>query len=152
MQVFELAPGGSGKVMWVVAIFLIVTMVGTLALLFSGARRPSFEVSPEGLRVRGNLYGRFIPASQLRIAEAQVVNLNATQDLRPKWITEAQTWPLATSMGGLILKLAPQGLDIAGRMKPAFDRAVGDGSGDRTATDRYEARVPAAPDRPERSR
>ena len=79
-------------------------------------------------------------------------NAATPQDLRPKWITEAQTWPLATSMGGLILKLAPQGLDIAGRMKPAFDRAVGDGSGDRTATDRYEARVPAAPDRPERSR
>ena len=79
-------------------------------------------------------------------------NAATPQDLRPKWITEAQTWPLATSMGGLILKLAPQGLDIAGRMKPAFDRAVGDGSGDRTATDRYDARVPAAPDRPERSR
>ena len=79
-------------------------------------------------------------------------NAATPQDLRPKWITEAQTWPLATSMGGLIRKLAPQGLDIAGRMKPAFDRAVGDGSGDRTATDRYEARVPAAPDRPERSR
>ena len=79
-------------------------------------------------------------------------NAATPQDLRPKWITEAQTWPLATRMGGLILKLAPQGLDIAGRMKPAFDRAVGDGSGDRTATDRYEARVPAAPDRPERSR
>ena len=79
-------------------------------------------------------------------------NAATPQDLRPKWITEAQTWPLATSMGGLILKLAPQGLDIAGRMKPAFVRAVGDGSGDRTASDRYEARVPAAPDRPERSR
>lgn len=93
MQVFELAPGGSGKVMWVVAVFLILTMAGTLALLFSGARRPSFEVSPEGLRVRGNLYGRFIPASQLRIAEAQVVNLNATQDLRPKWRTNGVGLP-----------------------------------------------------------
>jgi membrane protein required for colicin V production len=79
-------------------------------------------------------------------------NAATPQDLRPKWITEAQTWPLATSMGGLILKLVPQGLDLAGRMKPAFDRVVGEGSGDRTTTDRYEAREPAANDRPERSR
>lgn len=79
-------------------------------------------------------------------------NAATPQDLRPKWITGAQTWPLATSMGGLILKLVPQGLDLAGRMKPAFDRAVGDGSGDRSATDGYEAREPTAAERPERSR
>lgn len=74
------------------------------------------------------------------------------EDLRPRWITGAQTWPLASSMGGLILKLTPQGLDFAGRLKPALDRAVGEASGDRTTTDRYEAREPAAADRPERSR
>ena len=79
-------------------------------------------------------------------------NAATPQDLRPKWITGAQTWPLATSMGGLILKFVPQGLDLAGRMKPAFDRAVGDGSGDRSATDGYEAREPTAAERPERSR
>ena len=79
-------------------------------------------------------------------------NAATPEDLRPKWITGAQTWPLAASMGGLILKLAPQGLDLAGRVKPTIDRVVGDASGDRSTTDRYEAREPAAPDRPERSR
>lgn len=79
-------------------------------------------------------------------------NAATPEDLRPKWITGAQTWPLAASMGGLILKLAPQGLDLAGRVKPTIDRVVGDASGDRSTTDGYEAREPAAPDRPERSR
>jgi membrane protein required for colicin V production len=79
-------------------------------------------------------------------------NAATPQDLRPKWITGAQTWPLAESMGGLIERLVPQGMDVAGRLKPAFDRAVGNGSGDRTTTDRYEAREPASADRPERSR
>ena len=74
------------------------------------------------------------------------------EDLRPRWITGAQTWPLATSMGRLLERLAPQGLDIAGRLKPAFDRAVGEGSGDRSTTDGYEAREPAAIDQRERSR
>ena len=66
--------------------------------------------------------------------------------------TGARTWPIASNMGRLLETLAPQGLDVAGRLKPAFDRAVGEGSGDRTTTDGYEAREPADTDRPERSR
>ena len=76
-------------------------------------------------------------------------NAATPEDLRPKWITGAQTWPLATNMGRVLDELAPKGRDVAGRLKPAFDRAV---SGDRTATDAYEAREPSAPDHPERSR
>ncbi len=61
------------------------------------------------------------------------------EDLRPNWITGSTTWPTARNMGRLLERLAPQGLDIAGRLKPAFDRAVRDGSGDRSATEGYEA-------------
>lgn len=78
-------------------------------------------------------------------------NAATPEDLRPQWITGARTWPLASNMGRLLDELAPKGLDVAGRLKPAFDRAIGDGSGDRTATGRYEAREPDT-DRPERSR
>lgn len=76
-------------------------------------------------------------------------NAATPEDLRPKWITGARTWPLAASMGRLLDELAPKGLDVAGRLKPAFDRAV---AGDNSATDGYEAREPAAPERPEKSR
>lgn len=78
-------------------------------------------------------------------------NAATPEDLRPQWIIGARTWPLASNMGRLLDELAPKGLDVAGRLKPAFDRAIGDGSGDRTATGRYEAREPDT-DRPERSR
>jgi membrane protein required for colicin V production len=74
------------------------------------------------------------------------------EDLRPRWITESTTWPLARNMGRLIQGLAPQGLDLADRLRPAFDRAVGDGSRDRTATDEYEARERGGTDGLERSR
>jgi membrane protein required for colicin V production len=67
-------------------------------------------------------------------------NAATPKDLQPRWITGATTWPLAQNMGRLLAALAPQGLDIAGRLKPAFDRAVGDASGDRNATDGYDAR------------
>ncbi len=79
-------------------------------------------------------------------------NAATPEDLRPKWITGAQSWPVASNMGRLLERLAPQGLDLAGRLKPAFERAVGEGSGDRSATEAYEAREPSHPERPERSR
>jgi membrane protein required for colicin V production len=79
-------------------------------------------------------------------------NSATPEDLRPKWITGAKTWPVASNMGRLLESLAPQGLNIAGRLKPAFDRAVGEGSGDRSATEAYEAREPSNTERPERSR
>ena len=65
-------------------------------------------------------------------------NAATPKDLQPRWITGAATWPLASNMSRLITTLIPSGLDLAGRLKPAFDRAVADGSGDRTATDRYD--------------
>jgi membrane protein required for colicin V production len=73
------------------------------------------------------------------------------EDLRPSWITGAKTWPLAANMGRLLDELAPKGLDVAGRLTPAFDNAIEQGSGDRSATGRYEARE-SDTDRPERSR
>ena len=91
-----------------------------------------------GLIVLGALFLMFIAATP--------------EDLRPKWIVEAQTWPLAATMGRLLEDLAPRGLDVAGRLQPAFDRAVDEGSRDRLTTDGYEAREPAEPDVTERSR
>jgi membrane protein required for colicin V production len=61
-------------------------------------------------------------------------------DLRPAWITGATTWPLAQNMGRMLNALAPKGLDVAGRLKPAFDRAVGDAADDRSKTEGYDAR------------
>ena len=91
-----------------------------------------------GLLVLGALYLMF--------------NAATPQDLRPRWITEAKTWPLATEMGDLLESLAPQGLDLAARLGPAFDNAVRDGSGDRRVTDRYDAPRTGETDDLERSR
>jgi membrane protein required for colicin V production len=63
-------------------------------------------------------------------------NAATPQDLRPRWITGAASWPLAANMGRALTALVPQGLDIAGRMKPAFDRAVRESSSDKAEKDR----------------
>jgi membrane protein required for colicin V production len=66
-------------------------------------------------------------------------NAATPADLRPTWITGARTWALAADMGRALQALAPRGLDIAGRLKPAFDRALRDPSRDRRVTGGYDA-------------
>jgi len=70
------------------------------------------------------------------------------EDLRPHWIVGAATWPLAQDMGRALTAIAPKGLDIAGRLKPAFDHAlhsaaakgVNDAVDDRLKSEGYDAR------------
>jgi len=71
-------------------------------------------------------------------------NAATPKDLQPHWIVGASTWPLAQNMGRLVAALAPQGMDIAGRLKPAFDRALHsaehDAIDDRLKSEGYDAR------------
>jgi membrane protein required for colicin V production len=71
-------------------------------------------------------------------------NAATPKDLQPHWIVGSTTWPLAQTMGKLITALAPQGMDIAGRLKPAFDRALHgaahDAMDDRLKSEGYDAR------------
>jgi len=80
-----------------------------------------------GLVVLGGLYLMF--------------NAATPQDLRPHWMTGSLSWPVAKALGDLDAALAPKGLDLAGRLKPAFARSFRDGaggSGDRNAATGYD--------------
>lgn len=83
MQVFEMDPAGA-RWAWVPLLFLLLTFAAVAGMIALTMRPPRFEVSAEGLRIRGNLYGRLIPAAQLRTSEAHVVDFEATPALRPK--------------------------------------------------------------------
>ncbi len=71
-------------------------------------------------------------------------NAATPKDLQPHWIVGSTTWPLAQNMGRMLSTLAPKGLDIAGRLKPAFDRALHssahDALDDRLKSEGYDAR------------
>ena len=67
-----------------------IVMIAAAALVgFSllGSNFARFEVSPAGLRLRGDLYGRLIPASQLRGNAAEVLNLDQDRPRQPVWRT-----------------------------------------------------------------
>src|SRR5258708_10403785 len=71
-------------------------------------------------------------------------NAATPKDLQPHWIVGSMTWPLAQNMGRLLTAMAPKGLDIAGRLKPAFDRALHSSAhhalDDRLKSEGYDAR------------
>jgi len=84
MQVFTIAPA-STKAIWMIGGVLaaMVLLLGALGAAAFASRRARFEVSPEGVRLKGDVYGQFIPASELRFDTARRVDFVATPALMP---------------------------------------------------------------------
>lgn len=85
-QIFQIAPAAS-KAVWglaIVPVTIMLVVIGLLVASARGSRSATFEVSPEGLRLRGDLYGRLIPASALRADQARRLDLEATPELTPQ--------------------------------------------------------------------
>lgn len=85
MQEFLIAPA-TGRGLWLMLLIPgLVLMLVTVLLGASvvGARSTRFEVSPAGLRLRGDLYGRLIPAEQLKTELATRVSVSSESELMP---------------------------------------------------------------------
>jgi hypothetical protein len=85
MQTFAIAPAGM-KSLWIMFLVL-VTVAGLLTKTMVGGRTASFQVSPEGLRLRGDFYGRAIPRSELHAQSARRVDFATMPELTPRWRT-----------------------------------------------------------------
>lgn len=87
MESFAIVPGPS-RGLWVFfALILVILLIAAAVLLVTvrGARVSQFELSDAGLRLRGDLYGRMIPADSLRGGAARIVDLANTPELQPGW-------------------------------------------------------------------
>jgi len=85
-ETFQMIPA-QGRLLWFIAAFVAVLMIGVVLLLIASARGAShsrFEISDSGLRLRGDLYGRFVPASAILGDDVRVVSLTASNDLAPR--------------------------------------------------------------------
>ena len=85
MHVFPIAAAGA-RPLWVLApVFVILVLVmGLLLTTALASRTVRFELSPEGLRLRGDFYGRFIPSAALLPQGAYRVDFAATPGLAPR--------------------------------------------------------------------
>ena len=84
-ETFYIVPGG-GRALWILLAVVVAIMVGVAALLVQsarGARSSRFELSPAGLRLRGDLYGRLIPPAELRREGARLVDLDSEPSPTP---------------------------------------------------------------------
>ena len=78
-------PSGDGTppgILWLRAVlFGVPTLVAIpIAALGFAARRVVFEIEPDALRIRGDLFGRRIPLAMLRLDEARQVDLRSGPD------------------------------------------------------------------------
>jgi hypothetical protein len=93
-ETFPIIPGQVRLVWLAIPVVLAFLAVGGLAYSLSGARTARFEVSADGLRLRGDFYGRLIPTSVLRLDAARAVNLHTEPTLMPAIRT------MGTAVGG----------------------------------------------------
>lgn len=71
-QVFEIAPPSTAAV---VTVSVIGVFFLALFLLLASSWRVRFEVSPQGLKIAGSIYGRTVPLSLLDLDRAKVIDL-----------------------------------------------------------------------------
>jgi hypothetical protein len=89
MESFAIVPAAS-RGFWILMVAVLLILAAVAAMLFAsarGAQASRFELSDAGLRLRGDLYGRLIPAADLRGHSARLVDLARVPDLEPRWRT-----------------------------------------------------------------
>ncbi|MBI1925278.1 hypothetical protein HYR99_13635 [Candidatus Poribacteria bacterium] len=93
-ETFQIIPASSGPIWFFVGLatfFLaLLTLFGYLAY---SSRHVKFEVSPEGFRISGDLYGRQIPLKSLILDRAKSVDLNRDKDYQLKRRTNGTGLP-----------------------------------------------------------
>ena len=135
------APDWVASVVAVVVVFL-VAYVG-VRLLGGGLSKRLHQTQALGVldRTIGLAFG--LIRALIVVGAFHLAFTAATPPERmPRWMTGAALYPLTEEAGRVLKAVAPKGLDMAGRLKPALTDAVSDGSGDATpAEDGYEARA-----------
>ena len=94
-QVFDIVPP-SGPAFTATAAVLVVVLVG-LAALFAyviySAAHVRVEVSSEGVRIHGGLYGRLIPLRDLIVEQARITDLEIDFEHKLSWRTNGIGMP-----------------------------------------------------------
>jgi hypothetical protein len=82
-QIFPMTPASTNVFWMLVPIeILLVGLAATFIYFGYSATHVRFEVSPDGLRIQGALYGRFVPAESLVAADAREIDLSGDSDHR----------------------------------------------------------------------
>ena len=85
-EVFPIDVAPASPWTWMLVLLLIAVPVGLAVYFRVAAKSVRFEVSAEGLRIRGDLfYSRMIPASDLDTSAARVLDLSTDREHQLSW-------------------------------------------------------------------
>lgn len=76
----------SGKVLWVLGpiSLVLIILLALFGYITYSSKNVEFELSEQGLRIRGDIYGRLIPAESLLAERAKPVDLRRETSHQPK--------------------------------------------------------------------
>ena len=84
-KIFGIIPASSGPYIFILVIsFILICIVALFIFIGYSSRHVSFVVSDEGLRIRGAMYGRFIPSGDIVGEGVKVVNFEIDSEYKPK--------------------------------------------------------------------
>jgi Bacterial PH domain len=87
-QVFSIIPASNGPLWLLVPLsVLLLGLLGLFAYLAYSSRNVQFEVSAEGLRIKGDIYGRTIPLHSLIPQEVKILDLRQDKAYQLTWRT-----------------------------------------------------------------
>src|SRR5579883_3454683 len=93
-QVFPIVPAAGGASGTLLAIgALLVGLLILFGYIAYSTRHVRFEISADGLKISGGIYGRTILAQDLLPAEARAMDLTAEREYRPSWRTNGVGLP-----------------------------------------------------------
>ena len=84
-KTFGIIPASNAPFIFIVAIgIFLILLIGLFAFIGYSARNVKFEVSEQGLRITGGIYGRFIPKEEIVAERAEIINLDVSQGYKPR--------------------------------------------------------------------
>jgi hypothetical protein len=93
-QVFPIIPAHASVYLILVPILLIVLVGGGVATYAAfSSRHVKFEVSSDGITIRGDMFGRFVPKDKMVLKSARAVDLSQEKTLAPKWRAGGTGYP-----------------------------------------------------------
>ncbi len=94
MRTFDIVPASTASFIFLVAMgMLLIFILGLFAFIGYSARNTKFEVTDQGLRITGSLYGRFIPREEIAGEGVKVINLNLYPEYKPRLRTNGVGLP-----------------------------------------------------------
>lgn len=85
VRTFGITPSSSAPLLFLLAISLfLLLLLGFLAFTGYAVRNTKFEVSDQGLRIKGGIYGRFVPRVDIVKEGVKIIDLNYQTEYKPR--------------------------------------------------------------------